>query len=92
MKNNNNIDNKKTQKPNIDQAGALAVIAGLFSTLGEGFATLSAALALQEEQKKNQARDANSAKIDLQNIERKIDSLENEIRQMKKMLLSNRTR
>ncbi|KGR77550.1 hypothetical protein [Ureibacillus sinduriensis] len=91
MKNNNNSDNK-TQSPNIEnQAAALAVIAGLFSTLGEGIATISTALALQEVQQNNQERDYKKVNIDLKNIEKKIDNLEREIIQIKKILLSKRS-
>lgn len=91
MKSNKNGDNK-TQIPNLEsQAAALAVIAGLFTTLGEGIATISTALALQEAQQSNQERHYYKSDIDLKNIEKKIDNLERELLQMKKLLLSKRT-
>ena len=85
MKNKQNIKSSELQIINGEnQAAQLAVIAGLITTLGDGLATVAAAMALQEAQQNN-SNNINTYP-DVQMMQKRIDALEFEVKQMKKML------
>ena len=87
MKNKPNFNKPNTSNSNTEnQAAQLAVIAGLITTLGDGLATVASIMALQEAQQSNQNSDNNQSNMELQ---KRMDALENELRQIKKMLRSN---
>jgi len=86
MKNGKKSDNSvQDLNPDI-QAAELAVIAGLLTTLGDGIATIAAVLALQEAEKNSQSSNDNDASFDLGNIQKRLDSLERDMKQIKKIL------
>lgn len=85
MKNNHDQSNQTTNNP-ISQAGELAVIAGLINTLGDGLATVAAALALQEAQQSSQNH--STSDDSLQYLQKQIDDLSREVHQIKKFLRS----
>ena len=82
LKNNQNKSNEFPES----QAAQLAVIAGLITTLGDGLATIAALLAI-EEAKQSPQSDSNSID-DSQNLQKQIDDLSKEIKQIKKVLRS----
>lgn len=85
MKNKQNIKTNEPQFTNGEnQSAQLAVIAGLITTLGDGLATVAAAMALQEAQQNN-SNNINTYP-DVQMMQKRIDALEFEVKQMKKML------
>nr|WP_106782708.1 hypothetical protein [Lysinibacillus timonensis] len=87
MKNKQHFNKREVQNLNSEsQAAQLAVIAGLISTLGDGLATVSAALALQEAQQSNQNGNNNNSNIQLKAMQKQIDDLAKEIREIKKHL------
>ena len=88
MQNNNQRKNNEAQDNNpINQAATLAVIAGIITTLGDGLATVAAALALQESQQQstNNGVDANN-NVDLQGIQEQLNYLTKEIKRIKKII------
>ncbi len=88
MQNNNQIKNNEAQNNNpISQAATLAVIAGIITTLGDGLATVAAALAIQESQQQstNNGDNANSS-VDLQGIQQQLNYLSMEIKKIKKII------
>ncbi|QCR30776.1 hypothetical protein [Lysinibacillus sp. SGAir0095] len=91
MKSGKNIDKNIQDLNTENQAAQLAVIAGLISTLGDGLATIAAALALQEIEKSNQNTNNSNANLDLQNLQMRIDILEKEMKQIKKILQNKKT-
>lgn len=60
------------------EAGKLAVIAGLFSTLGDGLATIAAILALEEAQQSNSSNDNNNNDNNDSNA-KKLEALEKQV-------------
>lgn len=85
MKNKQNIKSNEVQFTNGEnQSAQLAVIAGLITTLGDGLATVAAAMALQEAQQNNSNNI--STYPDVQMMQKRIDALEFEVKQLKKML------
>jgi len=86
MKNGKKSDNSvQDLNPDI-QAAELAVIAGLLTTLGDGIATIAAVLALQEAEKSSQSSNNRDASFDLGNIQKRLDSLERDMKHIKKIL------
>ncbi|BDH62485.1 hypothetical protein MTP04_26150 [Lysinibacillus sp. PLM2] len=85
---NNYNKNKNTQNLNTqNQAATIAVIAGLITTLGDGLSTIAAALALQEAQQQcNQNSGNNDYTAELFKMQKRIEALEKEIKEMKKRL------
>ncbi|MCM0624086.1 hypothetical protein M5J14_06060 [Lysinibacillus sp. OL1_EC] len=65
----------------VSQAAKLAVIAGAITTLGDALATIAAGLALEDELKENES---NSNDID--KLQKQIDELHYEMKQLKRML------
>ena len=81
LHNNRKKDNETTQDNNQPgQAATLAVIAGLITTLGDGLATVAAALALQEAQQNS--NNGNSQQI--QQMQQQIDYLTKEVKKLKR--------
>ncbi len=81
------------ENPNHEsQAEALAVIAGLISTLGGGLGTIASILALQEANQSQNNNNSNNKNnhYDLKLMQKQIDDLSKEIRQIKKMLVSRK--
>lgn len=76
---------------NENQAAQLAVIGGLISTLGDGLSTVAAAMALQEAQQQSIQNGNGNNKwiVELQNMQKRMDALERELKQIKKMLRAN---
>ena len=62
------------------QAATLAVIAGLITTLGDGLATVAAALALQEAQQNSNNGDSQQ----IQQMQQQIDYLTKEVKRLKR--------
>lgn len=88
MQNNNQSKNNEAQNSNpISQAATLAVIAGIITTLGDGLATVAAALAIQESQQQstNNGNNSNSS-VDLQGIQQQLNYLSMEIKKIKKII------
>lgn len=88
MQNNNRKrNNEAVQDSNpVSQAATLAVIAGLITTLGDGLATVAAALALQEAQQEAQQPVNGGGNIDLQGINQQLNYLTKEVKKIKKTL------
>ncbi|HWL13090.1 MAG TPA: hypothetical protein VNQ57_08855 [Ureibacillus sp.] len=80
MENNQNNSNEFPES----QAAHLAVIAGLITTLGDGLATIAAALAIQEAQQSSQNDSSNNS--NQKNLQKQIDDLSKEVKQIKKFL------
>ncbi|KUF35847.1 MULTISPECIES: hypothetical protein [Lysinibacillus] len=80
MKNNKGYRNSEGIE-SVSQAAKLAVIAGAITTLGDAIATIAAGLALEDELKENES---NSNDID--KLQKQIDELNYELKQLKKML------
>lgn len=91
MKNKQNMNSTQGPIDNMDnQAAQLAVIAGLITTLGDGLATVAAAMALQEAQQSQQNNENNIiTHPEVQKMKKRIDALEIELKQMKKILRNN---
>lgn len=80
---NRKNNNELTQDNNpINQAATLAVIAGLITTLGDGLATVAAALALQEAQQKDSNGSDNSQQM--QQMQQQIDYLTKEVKRLRR--------
>ena len=76
-------NNEETQDNNpVSQAAALAVIAGLITTLGDGLSTVAAALAIQEAQQQGNNNSNNSA--ELQQMQQQLDYLMKEVKRLKR--------
>ncbi|MEK3727242.1 MULTISPECIES: hypothetical protein [Lysinibacillus] len=80
MKNNKGYRNSEGIE-SVSQAAKLAVIAGAITTLGDAIATIAAGLALEDELKENES---NSNDID--KLQKQIDELNYELKQLKRML------
>ena len=81
LHNSKKTNNETTQDNNqVGQAATLAVIAGLITTLGDGLATVAAALALQEA--KQNGNNGNSQQI--QQMQQQIDYLTKEVKRLKR--------
>ncbi|WP_341302761.1 hypothetical protein MHB44_10755 [Lysinibacillus sp. FSL H8-0500] len=65
----------------VSQAAKLAVIAGAITTLGDALATIAAGLALEDELKDN-----DRSTDDIDKLQKQIDELHNEMKQLKRML------
>lgn len=91
LKNKQNMNTTQVQIDNMEnQAAQLAVIAGLITTLGDGLATVAAAMALQEAQQSQQNSGNNiNTHLEVQKMQKRIDALEIELKQMKKILRNN---
>ncbi len=83
MQNNNRKkNNAETQDNNpVSQAATLAVIAGLIATLGDGLATIAAALAIQEAQQ--QAGNNGNGSADIQEMQQQLNYLTKEVKKLK---------
>lgn len=83
MQNNNRKkNNAETQDNNpVSQAATLAVIAGLIATLGDGLATIAAALAIQEAQQ--QAGNNGNGSADIQEMKQQLNYLTKEVKKLK---------
>ena len=81
LHNNRKKNNETTQDNNqVGQAATLAVIAGLITTLGDGLATVAAALALQEAQQNSNSGDSQQIK----QMQEQIDYLTKEVKRLKR--------
>ena len=81
LHNNRKKNNEATQDNNqVGQAATLAVIAGLITTLGDGLATVAAALALQEAQQNGNNGDSQQ----IQQMQQQIDYLTKEVKRLKR--------
>lgn len=75
-------NNEETQDNNpVSQAASLAVIAGLITTLGDGLATVAAALAIQEAQQ--QAGNNGNGSADIQEMQQQLNYLTKEVKKLK---------
>lgn len=88
MQNNNQKKNSSARQDNnpISEAATLAVIAGLITTLGDGLATVAAALAIQESQQQS-GSGSNGNGIDnavIQKMQQQIDYLTREVKKLKR--------
>lgn len=89
MKKNSNFNIPLDQLEN--QSAQLAVIAGLITTLGDGLATVAAAMALQEARQSNQNEGSPSiSNAEIRKLQHRIDRLDMELKQLKKMLRHQR--
>ena len=90
MQNNNQKKNNATKQDNtpISEAATLAVLAGLITTLGDGLATVAAALAIQESQQQSGSNgNGNGNGIDnavIQKMQQQIDYLTREVKKLKR--------
>ncbi|WP_342601213.1 hypothetical protein MHB48_09595 [Psychrobacillus sp. FSL H8-0483] len=82
-KNNNNGQNSPSLQTG-NQSAVLAVIGSAISTLGDGISTISAILALEEQQQ------ANSNNNDNKDLQKQIDYLTAEVKKLKKQLGSRK--
>ena len=83
--NNRKNTNDATQDENpISQAATLAVLAGLITTLGDGLATVAAALALQEAQQQSGNNGNGVSNADIQRMQQQIDYLTREVRKLQR--------
>ncbi|WP_342440690.1 hypothetical protein MHB40_13490 [Lysinibacillus sp. FSL K6-0057] len=80
MKNNKGNRNSDGME-SVSQAAKLAVIAGAITTLGDALATIAAGLALEDELKENE-----SNSNDINKLQKQIDELNYEMKQLKRML------
>ncbi len=80
MKNNKGNRNSDEME-SVSQAAKLAVIAGAITTLGDALATIAAGLALEDELKENE-----SNSNDINKLQKQIDELNYEMKQLKRML------
>ena len=81
LHNNRKKNGETTQDNNqVGQAATLAVIAGLITTLGDGLATVAAALALQEAQQNSNNGDSQQ----IQQMQQQIDYLTKEVKRLKR--------
>ncbi|KPN96268.1 hypothetical protein [Lysinibacillus sp. ZYM-1] len=79
MKNNKGYRNSEGTET-VGQAAKLAVIAGAISTLGDALATIAAGLALEDELRENESKNN-----DIDKLQKQIDDLNYEMKQLKKM-------
>jgi hypothetical protein len=89
LQNNNRKKNNEaaTQDNNpVSQAAALAVIAGLITTLGDGLSTVAAALAIQEAQQQgnNSGNNNGNNSAELQQMQQQLDYLTKEVKRLKR--------
>ena len=78
---NRKKNGETTQDNNqVGQAATLAVLAGLITTLGDGLATVAAALALQEAQQNSNNGDSQQ----IQQMQEQIDYLTKEVKRLKR--------
>lgn len=68
------------RRSEVSQADTLAILAGLISTLGDGLATIAAALAIQEAQQAPPSMNNG----DLENIQQQLRALSKEVKKNKK--------
>lgn len=80
MKNNKGYRSSEANDSG-SQAAKLAVIAGAITTLGDALATIAAGLALEDELKENE-----SNRDDIDKLQKQIDELNYEMKQLKRML------
>jgi len=81
LQHNRKKNSETTQDNNSGgQAATLAIIAGLITTLGDGLATVTAALALQEAQQNSNNGDSQQIK----QMQQQIDYLTKEVKKLKK--------
>ncbi|MGG2106540.1 hypothetical protein [Lysinibacillus pakistanensis] len=79
---NNKKSTPKNQLPKSEnQATKLALIGSAIITLGDAISTIAAGLALDEELNEN-----NNSNNDIERLQKQIDELNNEIKQIKKMM------
>lgn len=76
---------KQSKQKTVSPATQLAIIGGALSTLGDALATVATVLAIQEEAEKG-----SQIYFAIENMQKQIDELHKEIRQIKKMLKNNR--
>ncbi|MER2037549.1 MAG: multidrug ABC transporter ATPase [Solibacillus sp.] len=95
MKNNNPKNNSEAAQENpISQAATLAVLAGIITTLGDGLATVAAALAIQETQQAAAENNATNggpsnngnSNANLQEIHQQLNYLTKEVKKIKRTL------
>ena len=79
MKNNKSYRNSEENESR-SQAAKLAVIAGAITTLGDALATIAADLAVEDELKENESN------RDIDKLQKQIDELNYEMKQLKRML------
>ncbi len=79
MKNNKSYRNSEGNESG-SQAAKLAVIAGAITTLGDALATIAADLAVEDELKENESN------RDIDKLQKQIDELNYEMKQLKRML------
>ena len=72
---------KKQHPKSENQATKLDLIGSVITTLGDAITTIAAGLALDEELNEN-----NNSNNDIERLQKQIDELNNEIKQIKKMM------
>lgn len=86
MQNNIQKKNNSGSQDNtpISQAATLAVLAGLITTLGDGLATVAAALAIQESQQQSGSNGNGVDNANIQKMQQQIDYLTREVKKLKR--------
>lgn len=72
---------KQSKQKTLSPATQLAIIGGALSTLGDALATIATVLAIQEE-----AEQSSQIYFAIENMQKQIDELHKEMRQIKKCL------
>lgn len=84
MKDSENINNQNNQDSSAAiRAAELAVVGGILTTIGDAISTISVALALEAERQ---------SEIDNNKMQKQIDDLTNEVKQLKKQVNSEKAK